>query len=131
MEAQAMTTPYEAGNKAFSTMRHFLLHCGMIPGDMMPTVRIEFPNVMARDEAIMRIKASNPGHVPTDRHAGPPYSGTWFGIPYEFTVADPTAKHRRYPYADDGCPGHASDLKVCAKCGTHVDELRPLEPDTP
>lgn len=47
----------------------------------------------------------------------------------EHRIADPktynTTEPRRYPYADDQCPGHASDKKICAKCGTHVDEMRP------
>jgi hypothetical protein len=31
---------------------------------------------------------------------------------------------------EEYCPGHvasASDSKVCARCGTHVDSLRPPE----
>ncbi len=34
--------------------------------------------------------------------------------------------------ADDDCPGHvasASDPKVCARCGIHIDELRPPADD--
>lgn len=31
---------------------------------------------------------------------------------------------------EDDCPGHAcADPKICCHCGTHIDSLRPSEPD--
>lgn len=32
-----------------------------------------------------------------------------------------------YPYAEDDCPGHVAsiDPKICARCGVHIDSLRP------
>jgi hypothetical protein len=35
-----------------------------------------------------------------------------------------------YKYDEDRCPGHVAsegDPKVCGRCGTHVDSLRPEE----
>lgn len=35
-------------------------------------------------------------------------------------------------YSEEGCPGHVAsenDAKVCGRCGTHIDSLRPPEPD--
>lgn len=37
-----------------------------------------------------------------------------------------------YPYIEEECPGHIAseqDPKVCARCGTHIDSLRPPEDD--
>lgn len=35
------------------------------------------------------------------------------------------------PYREEDCPGHVAsdDPKVCARCGTHIDELRPPPQD--
>jgi len=33
-----------------------------------------------------------------------------------------------YDYTEDACPGHVASLldpKVCARCGVHIDSLRP------
>jgi len=37
----------------------------------------------------------------------------------------------KYEYDDENCPGHvaSSDSKICARCGLHVDSLRPEEED--
>jgi hypothetical protein len=34
-----------------------------------------------------------------------------------------------YPYTEEACPGHvgSTDLKICARCGIHIDSLRPPE----
>lgn len=34
---------------------------------------------------------------------------------------------RQYPHTEENCPGHVSDAKVCCRCGTHIDSLRPAQ----
>lgn len=39
---------------------------------------------------------------------------------------------RAYDYEEEACPGHVAspeDSKVCDRCGTHIDSLRPDEED--
>jgi len=39
----------------------------------------------------------------------------------------PDVTGRQYLYDPEACPGHVAseDPKVCTRCGTHIDELRP------
>ena len=39
-----------------------------------------------------------------------------------------TVRNGPYPFSEEACPGHvasAGDSKVCGRCGTHIDSLRP------
>jgi hypothetical protein len=56
--------------------------------------------------------------------------------PAEEPPAAPAASLPAYDYTEDTCPGHVAstaDAKVCGRCGTHVDSLRPddLDDDLP
>jgi hypothetical protein len=52
--------------------------------------------------------------------------GSRYGAPTNQTSPDLIARRARV--AKKGCPGHVAskaNAKVCDRCGTHIDELRP------